>query len=69
MVPFDAMELAFRYDIVCFNTAIKPWVFKLLFARGYERARRDVSSDVAPGRAGACSLYHARACAVPMSER
>ena len=37
VIPFDAMELAFRYDIVCFNTAIKPWVFKLLFARGYER--------------------------------
>ena len=34
-MAYDARELAFRYDLKCFNTAIKPHVFRMLFNRGY----------------------------------
>ena len=30
---FSFMELAFRYDLQCFNTAIKPAAFKFIFDR------------------------------------
>ncbi|KAH8081719.1 glycosyl transferase [Aureococcus anophagefferens] len=34
-MAYDARELAFRYDLKCFNTAVKPHVFRMLFGRGY----------------------------------
>jgi len=42
-VPLDALPLpnprqfCFRYTIVELNTAVKPWMFEHLFARGYDR--------------------------------
>jgi hypothetical protein len=42
-VPLDAMALpdprrfCFRYTILELNTAVKPWMFAHLFARGYDR--------------------------------
>ena len=37
VMPYDVNELAFRYGLKCFSTAVKPWVFRLLFARGHAR--------------------------------
>lgn len=34
---YSPYELAFRYNLVCFNTAIKPHVFKHLFKSGYNK--------------------------------
>ncbi|KAH8056950.1 glycosyl transferase [Aureococcus anophagefferens] len=34
-MAYDARELALRYDLKCFNTAVKPHVFRMLFDRGY----------------------------------
>lgn len=42
-IPLEALALpqprqfTFRYTILELNTAVKPWMFALLFARGYER--------------------------------
>jgi glycosyltransferase involved in cell wall biosynthesis len=42
-VPIDALPLpdrqrfCFRYSILELNTAVKPWMFEYLFARGYDR--------------------------------
>lgn len=42
-VPLDAIELpaprrfSFRYTLLELNTAVKPWMFAYLFARGYDR--------------------------------
>jgi glycosyltransferase involved in cell wall biosynthesis len=42
-IPLDALPLpnprqfAFRYTILELNTAVKPWMFAHLFARGYDR--------------------------------
>ena len=36
-MPYSPYELAIRYDMVCFNTAIKPHVFKYLFKEGYSK--------------------------------
>ncbi len=42
-VPLDALPLphrlrfCFRYTILELNTAVKPWMFEHLFARGYDR--------------------------------
>jgi glycosyltransferase involved in cell wall biosynthesis len=42
-VPLDALALpdprrfCFRYTILELNTAVKPWMFEHLFARGYDR--------------------------------
>jgi glycosyltransferase involved in cell wall biosynthesis len=33
----DFQKFAFRYSILEFNTAVKPWFFRHLFARGYTR--------------------------------
>ncbi|MBV8516161.1 MAG: glycosyltransferase family 4 protein [Acidobacteria bacterium] len=43
IVPLDVLplprrrEFCFRYTILELNTAVKPWMFAELFARGYER--------------------------------
>jgi glycosyltransferase involved in cell wall biosynthesis len=43
IIPLDALPLphrrqfCFRYTILELNTAVKPWMFAELFARGYER--------------------------------
>src|SRR5207244_2584874 len=42
-VPLDALPLpnprqfCFRYSLIELNTAVKPWMFERLFARGYDR--------------------------------
>ena len=42
-VPLDALtlpnrrQLCFRYTLLELNTAVKPWMFEHLFARGYDR--------------------------------
>ncbi|MCU1349827.1 MAG: glycosyl transferase group 1, partial [Acidobacteria bacterium] len=42
-IPLEALSLpnprsfAFRYSILELNTAVKPWMFEQLFARGYDR--------------------------------
>jgi glycosyltransferase involved in cell wall biosynthesis len=36
-IGYDAHELAFRYDLKCFSTAIKPHVFRMIFDRGYSK--------------------------------
>jgi glycosyltransferase involved in cell wall biosynthesis len=42
-VPLDALPLprprqfCFRYNLLELNTAVKPWMFEHLFARGYDR--------------------------------
>ena len=36
-MDFSPYELAFRYNLVCFNTAIKPHVFNYLFKTGYSK--------------------------------
>ena len=42
-IPLDALPLpdprsfCFRYSLIELNTAVKPWMFEHLFARGYDR--------------------------------